>query len=149
MAEDEVPAGLRDAVAELLFQSQMLEWMMRVYLSEVNRLADEAFGAKGIRFKSGVKHFEKHTLGRLVDLFAAHTDDDGLVQRLRDFTKHRNDAAHNYFVAGWIHRESPDVIAGGLATIRDHVEEAKALVHVMTLASARVFEPKSGSAKRD
>lgn len=143
MAEPELPKEFRDAVADVLHHAQVIEWMLRVVLSDMNEAADLALSGKGIRFKMRVPHLEnRHTLGSLVERYAMHSDNGDLVKRLRAFTGHRNKAAHVYFVAGWYHRHDAETLARGLAQVNEHVAEGKALVGLVTVESVRVYEVK-------
>lgn len=138
-AEHEVPPEFRDAVAELLYHSQTIEALLRVYLSDINEAADTLLRSAAIRFKHRFDDFGM-PLGRLVDLFEAHSDNDEVVRRLRAFTEHRNTAAHVAFVWGFVNREKPEEVAAMVEKVRAHCVEAKALVELATRETLTTYQ---------
>ena len=127
----EVPAAYREAVAELLYHSQIIEALLRVYLSDVYEASDTALHRYGLRFEIPDQYLQKKALGQLVELFSHHTTDDALVKRLRSFIEHRNRAAHTAFVCGEVHGKDPETLAKALEKNRGRIEEVSGLVDEM------------------
>lgn len=142
--EHDVPPDFRDAVAELLYHSQMIETLLRVYLSDINEAADIALAAEGVRFKHRFDDLGM-PLGRLVDMFDAHSDNGELVRRLRAFTEHRNSAAHVAYVWGFVNREKPAAVAAMLEKVRAHCDEASDLVGLVTRETVTTYQLKTDS----
>jgi len=142
-AEHEVPPDFRDAVSELLYQSQMVEWLLRVYLSDINEAADTLLGGEGVRFKPRIKDFRKRTLGWLVERFAAHSDNDDLTGRLRSFVRHRNSAAHTAYAWAFVNREATESVAATLEKVRAHCIEGRALVEAVTRETMKTYQLKA------
>ena len=140
-AED-VPPEFREAVAELLYHSQMIEALLRVYLSDVNEAADLVLQREGVRFKSRERDFQK-PLRQLVRLFESHSDNHDLIRRLQSFVEHRNTAAHTAYVWGFVNRERPEQVAGALKKVRTHCAEGRALVEAITVEVVKTHELKT------
>jgi hypothetical protein len=133
-----VPPDFRDAVAELLYHSQMLESLLRVYLSDVNEIADLLLQGEGVRFKNRTDAFEV-PLGRLVDLFEAHSDNADLVKRLRSFIPERNTAAHIAYVWGFVNNDRTDKVVAELGKVRKHCGVTRGLVEAMTAETIKTY----------
>jgi len=85
------------AVGEAMFRFQLLEEVLKDYLAEAHRRADEALGSE-VAFLATRERFEKMTLGTLVREFAYHTRREKLIRKLRALATDRNIVAHNVFV---------------------------------------------------
>jgi hypothetical protein len=144
MGEEDVPPELRDVVAELLYHAQTIEWLLRVVLSDVNEAADSLVRPNGFRFKTRIDDLRPVPLGNLVKLYAAHSETNWLVQRLRDFVKVRNGMAHTAFIWGFFNRGKPADIKQAVDKTREHISEAKELVHALTIESARSLDLRTG-----
>lgn len=134
--EHEVPTEYREAVAELLYNSQMIEALLRVYLMDVYSAANIALRRYGMRFDVPDKYLQKKALGPLVELFSHHTTNDDLVKRLKAFIEHRNRAAHTAYVWGMVYGADRESIANALAKNRVRIEEASALLTEVIKQSA-------------
>jgi len=141
--DHEVPLEFRDAVAELLYHSQMIEALLRVYLADINEAADILLHREGVRFKHRVDAFGKRPLGQLVDQFEAHSDNDDVVRRLRAFAQHRNAAAHTAYAWAFVNRGKPENVAVALEYVRSHCVEGRALVELVTLETIKTYQLKT------
>jgi hypothetical protein len=151
-SEHEVPPDFRDAVSELLYHSQMIEGLLRAYLSDVNEAADALLRDDGIRFKARAKDFQR-PLSHLVRAFARHSDNVELLRRLKALEEHRNTAAHTAFLWAFVNRDKPELIAETLEKVRAHCAEARALVHLLTLETMNSYrlktDPRSEKRQRE
>ena len=59
MGADEVPADYREAVAQVLYHAQTIEWLLRAYLSDLNEAADRLLRHRWVRFKTRSDHMRK------------------------------------------------------------------------------------------
>ena len=141
--EYEVPPEFRDAVAELLYHSQMIEALLRVYLTDINEAADVLLHLEGVRFKAGEKVFRRRTLGQLVKMFELHSDNAELIGRLGAFAEHRNTAAHTAYVWSFVNSGQPELVAAELAKVREHCVEGRTLVELVTVEVIKAFELKT------
>src|SRR2546426_7180867 len=132
-----IPRDFRDAVTELLFQSQMIEQMLKTVLYDIAEIAELSLRGQ-VRFRYDRK--DKRTLGMLTKAFGVHALDDAFVQRLQAFMKQRNLAAHAAYVWGYIHAENEDTIRETTARVNRHIIEAEALLELVTLESLRLYE---------
>ena len=144
MAEEEIPPEFRSAIAELLFQSQSIEWLLRVILSDINEAADDWVRTRAFRFKTRVDDLTNVPLGNLVKLYAFHSETDWLVKRLRQFVKVRNYMAHVAFIWVSINKERLEDITSALRKTNENIVEAKRLVEALTKESMRTYELKTG-----
>jgi hypothetical protein len=136
-AKYQVPPAYRDAVAELLYHSQMIEAVLRVYLMDVYSAANTALHRYGMRFDVPDKYLNKKALGQLVELFSHHTTNDDLVKRLRAFIEHRNRAAHTAYVWGMVHGANRESIADAIEKTMVRINEASALLSEVIKETAK------------
>jgi len=144
MSDSAITKAFRDAVGELLYHSQMIEWLLRAYLDDLGTVPTGFIPPRGFRLKKHPPKFDKATLGRLIGFYEDHSDVNWLVQKLNDFLDIRNDAAHTAYVWAFVHEEEPEVVAQALIRLLEHIEEAKWIVHALTLESRRAYELKHG-----
>jgi hypothetical protein len=142
----ELPLDLRNVISELLYHSQMLEYLLRAYLSDLNEAADEWARQNRFRFRTRSDTLKRETLGRLVNLYALHSDVEWLVRDLKAFVSIRNSVAHTAFVWAFVHRDKDDSVAEAITRVNEHIATARKLVHAMTLESVRAYELKTRSA---
>lgn len=136
-----IPSEFKDALADLVLQAQMIEYMLKAILEDVAAVASLALGGD-IPFRRSTKK-DKRTLGTLIEAFAPHSPDEGLTCRLRAFAEHRNTAARSAYVWAFVHVEhDPEKVLSTIPKIKEHTKEAEALLHLLTLESIRLSELK-------
>jgi hypothetical protein len=97
-------------VGEALAPYQLLEAVLRFYI-EVAHTKIQWLVAGKVPFHYLSSEYENMSLGRLISVYARHSDNTGLIERLKKATKARNYIAHRVFEHYWNHREKPRLAA--------------------------------------